>query len=354
MLKIMFNRFWLILYVQVVLLEDWVLYRRDCDVRQIKVSRAYTYTCSLRRGGSRICIGEAWVAIRYVRRMHIMSAKREVPLYGRGPGSSMVFIRCSLMLAIYAKFKHSDTKNVFDIFFLWGRLISPQNPPLLSSITHHSVCMHSLTTSYIHTQKHGHRNTIICLVSWESEGRYQYSKMFRWESEGRYRCIYKVNGGITLLALNWRYNHFFYVHVYLHIIYYFNCFLYGDIAYCEVFRQACIYTQDRGWQDARGGKTHILKNTLDVTIRQNARKKGIYLCENFLFFSSFFPGRAIYPPPPPPKYCTWKATSWFNTLRKKRFFGCPTGGIFKGSLNGSKWVFRTIFKNLFRFFICIE
>ena len=24
-------------------------------------------------------------------------------------------------------------------------------------------------------------------VSWEPEGRYHYSKMFRWESEGRYR-----------------------------------------------------------------------------------------------------------------------------------------------------------------------
>ena len=32
------------------------------------------------------------------------------------------------------------------------------------------------------------------------------------------------------------------------------------------------------------------------------------------------------------------------TLRKKKFFGCPTGGTFKGSLNGSKWVFRTIFR----------
>ena len=26
-------------------------------------------------------------------------------------------------------------------------------------------------------------------VSWEPEGRYQYSKMFRWEPEGHYRCI---------------------------------------------------------------------------------------------------------------------------------------------------------------------
>ena len=26
------------------------------------------------------------------------------------------------------------------------------------------------------------------------------------------------------------------------------------------------------------------------------------------------------------------------------FFGCPTGGTFKGSLNGSKLVFRTILK----------
>ena len=30
---------------------------------------------------------------------------------------------------------------------------------------------------------------------------------------------------------------------------------------------------------------------------------------------------------------------------KKRFFGCPTGVTFKGSLNGSKWVFRTILEN---------
>ena len=31
-------------------------------------------------------------------------------------------------------------------------------------------------------------------------------------------------------------------------------------------------------------------------------------------------------------------------LEKKRFFGCPTGGTFKGSLNGSKWFLRTIFR----------
>ena len=33
-----------------------------------------------------------------------------------------------------------------------------------------------------------------------------------------------------------------------------------------------------------------------------------------------------------------------SLLEKKRFFGCPTGGTFEGSLNGSKWVFRTIFR----------
>ena len=26
------------------------------------------------------------------------------------------------------------------------------------------------------------------ILSWEPEGRYQYSKMFQWEPEGRYRC----------------------------------------------------------------------------------------------------------------------------------------------------------------------
>ena len=26
------------------------------------------------------------------------------------------------------------------------------------------------------------------IVSWEPEGRYYSSKMFRWEPEGRYRC----------------------------------------------------------------------------------------------------------------------------------------------------------------------
>ena len=29
---------------------------------------------------------------------------------------------------------------------------------------------------------------------------------------------------------------------------------------------------------------------------------------------------------------------------EKGFFGCRTFGTFKGSLNGSKWVFRTIFR----------
>ena len=39
------------------------------------------------------------------------------------------------------------------------------------------------------------------IVSWEPEGRYQYSKMFCWEPEGGYRCV-KVYGDSTLLVLN--------------------------------------------------------------------------------------------------------------------------------------------------------
>ena len=39
------------------------------------------------------------------------------------------------------------------------------------------------------------------------------------------------------------------------------------------------------------------------------------------------------------------------TLRKKRFFGCPTGGTFTGSLNGSKWVFRTFLGSLESFLV---
>ena len=38
---------------------------------------------------------------------------------------------------------------------------------------------------------------------------------------------------------------------------------------------------------------------------------------------------------------TWQYT---GTLLEKGFFFCPTSGTFKGSLNGSKWVFRTIFR----------
>ena len=43
------------------------------------------------------------------------------------------------------------------------------------------------------------------IVSWEPEGRYQYSKMFSWEPEGRYCCTMSINGDSALLALNWRY-----------------------------------------------------------------------------------------------------------------------------------------------------
>ena len=39
------------------------------------------------------------------------------------------------------------------------------------------------------------------IVSWEPEGRYCSSKMFRWEPEGRYRCT-KVDGDSALLVLN--------------------------------------------------------------------------------------------------------------------------------------------------------
>ena len=44
-------------------------------------------------------------------------------------------------------------------------------------------------------------------VSWEPEGRYHYSTMFRWEPEGRYHCtksmlsLYKVYGDNALLVL---------------------------------------------------------------------------------------------------------------------------------------------------------
>ena len=53
------------------------------------------------------------------------------------------------------------------------------------------------------------------IVSWEPEGRYQYSKMFHWEPEGRYRTMSmaispplvlngtSLNSDSALLALNW-------------------------------------------------------------------------------------------------------------------------------------------------------
>ena len=37
-------------------------------------------------------------------------------------------------------------------------------------------------------------------VSWEPEGHYRYSRMFRWEPEGRY-CMYKIYGDSTFLVL---------------------------------------------------------------------------------------------------------------------------------------------------------
>ena len=40
------------------------------------------------------------------------------------------------------------------------------------------------------------------IVSWEPEGRYQYSKMFHWEPEVHAPSLYKVYGDSTLLVLN--------------------------------------------------------------------------------------------------------------------------------------------------------
>ena len=38
----------------------------------------------------------------------------------------------------------------------------------------------------------------LSIISWEPEGHYQYSKMFRWEPEGHYHCINSIWGPFTL------------------------------------------------------------------------------------------------------------------------------------------------------------
>ena len=96
-------------------------------------------------------------------------------------------------------------KTVTQVFYFWcpfhiaKATIAQQSSPRLLSPPH---CINDV-------------------VSWEPEGRYHYSKMFRWEPEGPYRCTKSI--AITpfwfsmehrwivigaLLALNWWQVHF--------------------------------------------------------------------------------------------------------------------------------------------------
>ena len=104
--------------------------------------------------------------------------------------SQYIFLLCPIKLPAVAMVFMSSLQNGH-IFVFTGILQATENTEQLGVVLGHEmahVVLNHSVSLFFAPSTHTTHSRQAYIVSWEPEGRYCNSKMFRWEPEGRYCC----------------------------------------------------------------------------------------------------------------------------------------------------------------------